>query len=341
MIPILPNIENIKEWISYPKDVVILSHRNPDGDALGSSLAMRHFLEKFGHSVKFVLPSEYPLNFEWMPGIEEALIYDLSQDKALETIDKSEWLICLDFNGLDRIDKLGEHIAQLSERPSLLIDHHMDPEPFAQEMYSDTSASSTCELLYKFIQMLDEDAKIDLTVAECLFTGIITDTGRFRHSTSKDVYHIAGELKEKGIRDERINDFIFNSYTEKQLRLLGYCLYERLEVLDEFDTAIISLTRDDYKNFDIQRGDTEGIVNYMLMMPNIKIAALITEQPTIVKLSLRSKGDISVQEIARNHFKGGGHKNASGGSARMSLPRVVKKFKEVIPPYVNKPLTLN
>jgi phosphoesterase RecJ-like protein len=339
MSQILPDIKQIEEWLSYPKDVVILTHRNPDGDALGSSLAMRHFLEKFSHSVKVIIPSEYPTNFSWMPGLDDALIYDLNQEDCLAALEKAEWLISLDFNGLDRIDKLGKHIEKHSDKPSLLIDHHIDPEPFTDEVYSDTEASSTCEMLYKFIGMLDEVGKIDQTIAECLFTGIITDTGRFRHSTNKDVYKIAGDLKDLGIRDERVNDYIFNSYTEKQLRLLGYCLYKRLEVLEEFDTAIISLTREDYKRFNIQRGDTEGIVNYMMMMPHIRLAAFITEQPTIVKLSLRSKGDVSVQEIARNHFKGGGHKNAAGGSMRTSLSKAIKTFKSVIPPYVKKTLT--
>ncbi|SRR6056297_224120 len=335
---ITPNIDTISEWLALPRDIVLLSHRNPDGDALGSSLALRSYFLNRGHGVKVCLPSEYPANFEWMPGAKEILVYDIEAEVCKAAIDQANLIICCDFNSLDRIDKMGEMVSEKENTPVFLIDHHIDPEPFADEVYSDPSASSTCELVVEFLTLLGADERLDRDVAEACYTGIITDTGRFRHSISARLFEIAARLAASGVRDNMINDYIFNSATEKQLRLLGYSLYERLEVLEDYDTAIISLSKDDYKKFAITRGDTEGIVNYMLSMPHIKLAAFITEQPTITKYSLRSKGDISVQKMARKHFNGGGHKNASGGALKISLQKAIDKFKKVLPEYMGSPI---
>ncbi|NBC24976.1 MAG: hypothetical protein GVX78_05105 [Bacteroidetes bacterium] len=220
-----------------------------------------------------------------------------------------------------------------------LIDHHIDPEPFADEMLSDSNASSTCELVVEFLEMLGETGLLDRGVAEACYTGIVTDTGRFRHAVTSRVFRVAARLIDSGVRDEMITDRIFNSSTEKQLRLLGYSLYERLEVLEDYDTAIISLSKQDYKRFKISRGDTEGIVNYMLSMPGVMIAAFITEQPTITKYSFRSKGDISVQQLARDHFNGGGHKNAAGGALKISLKEAIDKFKNVLPQFLERSIS--
>lgn len=333
---IRPNIEVISEWIARPRDMVILSHRNPDGDALGSSLALRSYFMARGHSVKVCLPSEYPANFEWMPGAKDIMIYDMEAEACQRALENADLAICCDFNSLDRIDKMGEILSKREDVSVFLIDHHIDPEPFADEVYSDPSASSTSELVVEFLEMLGADKRLDRDVAEACYTGILTDTGRFRHSVSARLFEVASRLIASGVRDGMITDHIFNSFTEKQLRLLGYSLYERMEVLEDYDTAIISLSRNDYKRFSISRGDTEGIVNYMLSMPHIRLAAFITEQPTITKYSLRSKGDISVQEMARNHFNGGGHKNASGGAVKLPLQKAVDNFKKVLPQYVGR-----
>ena len=230
---------------------------------------------------------------------------------------------------------MGEVIATL-DCPKILVDHHLYPENFADYVLSDTTASSTCELVYDLLEMLDDKKMIDPIIGECMFTGILTDTGSFKYSTSPKLFRIVAELLEKGVDDYSLQDLIFNNATEKQLRLLGHCLHNRMEILDEFKTGIITLTKNDYENFNIQRGDTEGVVNFLLTMKNVKIAAFITEQPTIVKISLRSKGDFSVQEIARKHFKGGGHKNASGGASYAGLTATVNKFKKVLPEYLEK-----
>ena len=325
----------IKQLLSMPKNIGIIAHRNPDGDALGSSLALRFFLEKQGHLCRVVMPSESPRVFNYLKGIKDIHVFDLAEDNARDVLKSSDVIFCLDFNGLDRVDKLADSITT-SGATIIMIDHHIDPEPFADYYLSETTASSTCELVYKFIELLGQKDKIDVSIGEALFTGIITDTGSFKYATNPNVYRIAGELKALGIDDYKLNDLIFNCLTEKQLRLLGHALVNRMEVMSEYQTGIIALNKYDYEKYTIGRGDTEGIVNYILMMNNIKVAILLKQQPSIIKLSFRSKGDISVQEIARNHFKGGGHKNASGGSAYGNLPTIIEKIKEVIPQYIQK-----
>lgn len=328
-------ISDIKALLHIPKDIAIISHRNPDGDAIGSSLGLRNYLEKLGHSVKVVLPSEFPSTFSFLKRSKECIIFDLNREEAFAALEKAHIIFCLDFNSLDRVDKMGNTILE-SKATKILIDHHMDPEPFADYAFSESSASSTCELVYTFIEDLGDVKHVDLDLAECLMTGIITDTGTFKYSTNPRVYAVAGKLKALGADDYNLNDLIYNTQTEKQLRLLGHCLSNRLEVIPEYQTGIITLTKEDYLEFQIGRGDTEGIVNQILMMKGIRVAAFIREQPTIIKLSLRSKGDISVQEIASNHFNGGGHKNASGGSAYARLDDIVKRFKSILPKYIQK-----
>ena len=328
----MENIATLKLKLSVPQDIVITSHRNPDGDAIGSSLAMYHYLVRHGHSVKMIVPSEYPFIFEWMPAIKEMLVFDIDQEKCLEEMKEASIIFCLDYNSLDRIDKLAEPI-DAEKQTLILIDHHLDPDIPAEFSLSDPSASSTCELVYEFIQLMDADDEIDVTIGEALFTGILTDTGSFKYSTTPKLFKTVAALLEKGVDDYKLQDLIFNSLTEKQLRLLGHCLYNRMQILEDYKTGIITLNRKDYEEFDIQRGDTEGIVNFILKIRNINVAAFITEQPNIVKLSLRSKGDFSVQEIARKYFKGGGHKNASGGYSFGGLRATVNKFKEILPEY--------
>ena len=331
----MENIKELKALLQVPKDIVITTHRNPDGDAIGSSLGLYHFLNKGGHTVRMITPSEYPETFSWMPEVEKMVVYDIDPEYSKELVDRADIIFCLDFNALDRIDKLGE-LIEPKRCYKVMIDHHLYPEGFADFLLSDTTASSTCELIVDFIHMLDMKHELDVTIGECLFTGIITDTGSFRYSTSAKLYRIVGELVELGVDDYKLQDRINNSMKEKHLRLLGHCLNNRMEVLEEYYTGIFYLTKQDYDDFDYQRGDTEGIVNYLLKIKNVKMAAFIMEQPKIVKISLRSKGTFSVQEIAQKHFKGGGHKNASGGFSFQPLDTTLKRFKGILPQYKEK-----
>lgn len=328
----MENINEVKTLLAVPKDIVITTHRNPDGDAIGSSLGLRHYLEQLGHTVKVVVPSESPNFLNWMPGATEIIIYDLHQEYAKQVLEKPDIVFCLDFNSLERIDRMGELIAPLKAK-KILIDHHLYPEPFYDYDLHDVTASSTSELVFDFICHLGDKTKIDKTIGDCLFTGILTDTGSFKYSTSPKLFRLVADLIELGVDDMRIQDLVFNSMDEKHLRLIGLVLFDRMEVLDEFKTAIITLTKQDYEKFQISRGDTEGLVNFLLQMKNITMAAFIHEQPTITKISLRSKGNFSVQEIARKHFKGGGHKNASGGYSYIGLRPTVNKFKQILPEY--------
>ena len=323
----------IKSLLKLPKDIVIVTHRNPDGDAIGSSLAMYHYLRHLGHSVTVISPSEYPSFLNWMPGIDQILVYDTDEDSVKATMKKADLAFCLDFNALDRIDKVGDILAAQESLTKILIDHHLHPEGFADYMISDSTSSSTCEMVYEFIVALGDQNLIDEIIGDSIFTGILTDTGSFKYGTSPKLFRIVAELLELGVDDYKLQDLIFNCLHEKHLRLLGHCLYNRMEILPEYQTGIIVLTKEDYADLDIQRGDTEGIVNYLLKIKHVKVAAFIMEQPKIVKISLRSKGDFSVQEIAKKHFRGGGHKNASGGASFQSLATTVKKFKEVLPRY--------
>ena len=329
----------IKVLLSTPKDVVIFTHRNPDGDAIGSSLAMYHYLRALGHEVTVICPSEYPEFLSWLPGIGEILVFDGNEEQSQEVIAKAGLFFCLDFNALDRIDKAGEAFLKREDVPSIMIDHHLHPEEFADHLISEPTASSTCEMVYEFIGNLGDKEMIDQAIGDSLFTGILTDTGSFKYSTSPKLFRIVADLVELGVDDYRLQDLIFNSFKEKHLRLLGHCLYNRMEILEEYQTGIMYLTKDDYSEFDIQRGDTEGIVNYLLKIRNVKVAAFIMEQPTIVKISLRSKGDFSVEEIAKKHFRGGGHRNAAGGASFQSLATTIRKFREIIPRYMKPKLS--
>lgn len=330
----MDDLQNIKLKLSHPQDIVILSHRNPDGDAVGSSVALYRFLKKGKHAVKIIFPSEYPATFQYLfDDINPAIIYDLNQQEALEAIKNAGMLFLLDFNALDRIDKMGE-IVMFSNATKVLIDHHIDPEPIADHIFSDTASSSTSEMIYLFIRDLGMTSEIDVATGMAMFTGIITDTGSFRYSTRGLTYQIAGELKNIGVDDYALSNQIFNSLEPKNLKLLGHCLANRMTLLMEHKAAYIYLTKEDYTQFSISRGDTEGIVNYLLMMKEVAIAALITEQPSIIKISLRSKDHINVQQMAATHFNGGGHKNASGGSAYARLEDVIQRFVKVVPNYV-------
>ncbi|MFT4565255.1 MAG: phosphoesterase RecJ-like protein [Saprospiraceae bacterium] len=330
----MDNIAEIKERLRVPSNVVILAHRNPDGDAIGSSIALKLFLEQYGQHCKVLLPSEYPNIFEYLPAREDIIIYDLNREEGKKALESAEIICCLDFNSLDRIDPLAMNITE-SKAYKILIDHHLDPEPFADWYFSDTESSSTCELIYRFIEALDATDKVTLDMATCIFTGILTDTGSFKYATNPNVYRIASELKKIGLDDYAINDNIFNSWTKRQMIILGHALRNRLEVIPEMSAGIITLTQQDYQKYHIGRGDTEGLVNYILMIKGMKVAAFVRQMTNSeIRLSLRSKGDISVQNLARDHFSGGGHKNASGGSSKLSLADTVEKFKEVLPHYL-------
>ncbi len=316
-----------------PKRVAILTHRNPDGDAIGSSLALKAYLEMKGHSATVIFPTDYPPLFLFLEGIESSLVSVAQMEESTHVIEQSDIIFFLDFNGLDRIDRLGP-IVQESDAVKIMIDHHLDPEPIADWQLTDPNASSTCELIHVFIDMFGDKFMIDESMGTAIFTGLLTDTGSFKFSTNTRLFQVASHLKAIGVDDYGLQNRLFNSLTEKQLKLIGHCIANRMELLPEIQTGIIFLNRDDFHRFRIQRGDTEGIVNYILMMGEMRIAIFVTDQNGTIKMSFRSKGDISVQGLARDFFNGGGHKNASGGTGKQSLTETIEYLKEVLPGYL-------
>lgn len=327
-------MDSVYQLIRQPSRVVIVTHKNPDGDALGSTLALAAVLHKLLHTVTVVLPNDFPPLFNFLHGVDKAIIGEMNPELAMAAFEKAEIIFCLDFNSLDRIDRFGLDVMA-SNAVKILIDHHIDPEPFADHILSKTEASSTAELVYDFLVDNKLEGYIDVNIAEALYTGILMDTGSFRYATNPHVFEIAAALKRMGMDDYMLQIRLFNSMTEKQLKLLGHCLANRLEMMTEYQTGIIWLDKDDYKNWSIGRGDTEGIVNYILMVRNMKMAVFVSEQQNVTKLSFRSKGNINVQEICHAHFNGGGHRNASGGQLRASMEETLAKVKEIIPLTMN------
>lgn len=328
-------IVDLKKALSQPQNIVITTHKDPDGDALGSSLALYQVLKSRGHSVDVALPSAYSGQFHWLPCINDVLIADVDMDEITEKLHHASLIFYLDFNGLDRIERLAEDF-DAATCTKVMIDHHMDPEPIVDIMITEPASSSTCEMVFDVATRLYGDDCVTEDIATCLYTGIVTDTGSFKYNVRPQLFHSVAQLLEAGIDSNKIQDLIFNAQSGKYLKLLGYLITERMELIPEWQTGIFFLSKKDYTDFDIQRGDTEGLINYLMQLNDVKVAVFFKQQPNIVKLSLRSKGDISVQEIARDLFKGGGHKNASGGIAFTGLKSAMDKFKNALPKYLSK-----
>ena len=323
----------LKQILSSPKNILLTGHRNPDGDAIGACLSLKYLFQAMGHTVTVVLPSEYPKLFNWLHEIDDVLIYDIREDEVESKLSQLDVIFYLDFNSIDRIDKLGKKLLELERTTSVMIDHHLYPDNFPDYQYSDEQASSTCELVFDFIHDMGFEGGMTPEIAEALMVGIITDTGNFAYNIRPELFAKVAKILACEVDYSELQLKLFFAMDEKHLRLLGHALAKRMEVLPDFKTALIYLNKEDYKEFNIQRGDTEGIVNYLLKMEGIVFAAFITEQTGIVKLSLRSKRNFDVQSFATKYFNGGGHKNASGGSSRLTLEGTVKFFKSLLPEY--------
>ncbi len=326
--------DDIQKALKTPQRVIITTHHKPDGDAMGSSLAWGHYLKKKGHQVHVITPSDYPEFLNWLPGNEEVIVFSQQTKETIQKhINESTLICCLDFSSLARIETIREMVEKSTAR-KLVIDHHLDPEPFADITYWDVKAAATCELIYELIEQLGDLHSIDSTIGTCIYTGIMTDTSSFRHpSTTKKVHEIAGVLIEKGINTSAIHRLIYDNNSENRLRLLGYVLLEKIIILPEYKTAYVALTAAELKRFDSKTGDTEGLVNFLLSIKNIVLAVILIDRTEAVKLSFRSIGDFSVNSLSKNHFSGGGHKNAAGGISHESLEKTVEKFLSVLPLY--------
>lgn len=313
---------------------MITTHHKPDADALGSSLGLAGYLKRKGHTVQVITPSDYPGFLSWMPGNSDVLAYDPNKrEKVVELVANAEIIFCLDFSALGRVYDMAEMIRQAPGK-KVMVDHHLEPEDFAEFVQWDANAASTAQLIYKLILELGDKAVIDVNIASCLYAGLMTDTGGFRHNNTRhEEFLIAAELVACGASPSRISKNIYDTNTLERLRLMGYVLSEKLIVLPEYNTAYITITESELRRFGSQTGDTEGLVNYGLSIQGIRMAALIYKRKEDVKLSLRSLGNFSVSDLARLHFEGGGHKNAAGGQSKLSLEATVQKFLDLLPNY--------
>jgi phosphoesterase RecJ-like protein len=330
----MENIRAFKEFLGEPRKVLIITHYKPDADALGSSLGLAGYLKKGGHLVRVISPSDYPDFLNWMPGNSDVVIYNKEKSKDIgRQVSESDIIFCLDFSSLKRINDLGEMVEKAKAK-KVLIDHHLEPENFADFVQWDSTAASTAELVYSLIDQLGEVKRVDADIANCLYAGVMTDTGGFRHSnTTKKVFETAAALVEHGANPAMVSKLIYDTNTLERMRLMGFVLYEKLNVLPEYRTAYIALRTEDLRKFSSQTGDTEGLVNFGLSVKGVRLAVLISERKENIKLSFRSLGNFSVNDFARKHFEGGGHKNAAGGQTAMTFDETVRKFLELLPAY--------
>lgn len=328
------DVKLIEEALSTPRKIVITPHKNPDGDAIGSVLALWHYLGNKGHKATVIVPNDFPKFLKWIPGTDEIVIYEQDRELATDTIDKAELIFTLDFNDLSRIGEM-ENPFKSSDATFVMIDHHQSPQPYAQIMYSDVGMSSTCEMVYNFIEILGDRELINKEIASCLYAGILTDTGSFKFSsTTSRTHRVVADLIDKGANNSQIHNRIFNTNSANRLHLLGRAL-NNMVILPEYRTAYITLSQKDLDEFNFKKGDTEGFVNYGLTLEEICFAAIFIEngENGHIKISFRSEGDFSVNEFARAHFNGGGHTNAAGGRSEMNMEETIKRFRKILGDY--------
>lgn len=331
---VMTNFLELKSLLNTPKNVVIVCHKNPDGDAIGSSLGLYHYLNKKGHNAQVIVPNDFPHFLKWLPDNDTVINFENNIEKASKIINETDIIFTLDFNALHRTGDM-EVVLEKSKALKVMIDHHQQPDDYAKFMYSDVSMSSTCEMVYNFIEALGDRDSIDDTIATALYTGIMTDTGSFRFpSTTTATHETIAYLIKKGANNAEIHNNVYDTNSESRLQLLG-CALSNLKVLQEYKTAYITLSQNELDKNNFKKGDTEGFVNYGLSIEGIIFAAIFIEnkQENIIKVSLRSKGDFSVNEFSRAHFSGGGHTNAAGGKSELSLKNTVKKFEDLLPEY--------
>ncbi|MEO8819814.1 MAG: bifunctional oligoribonuclease/PAP phosphatase NrnA [Ginsengibacter sp.] len=327
----MKSLSEIFPLLTEPKNIVITFHQKPDADAMGSGLGLYNFLIQFDHKITVISPTNWAGFLSWMPGAKKVLDFEMQNEKAMNALEKTDWLFCLDFNVLNRTKNM-ESVIENLDCTKILIDHHQQPqtEVFNYGL-SDTNKSSTAEMVFDFIINSGYDDKINTQVSECLYAGVMTDTGSFRfNSTSADVHRMVARLKESGLNHSQVHENLFDNFLEGRFRFFGNTLLNRMEIFYEYNTALISIPQKDLIKFNVKTGDTEGLVNFPLSIKGIKLAAVIIDRGDERKSSFRSKGGFDVNTFARKYFNGGGHFNAAGGKNKEPLEEVVAKFKQAI-----------
>ncbi len=318
------------------KNIVIIPHVNPDGDAIGSALGLNDVFINAGYTSDVIVPNDFPTYLNSLGSEGKPLIYEQSTELCHRLIEKADILFFLDFNDVKRLGKL-EGYLKGNTKPIVLIDHHPEPQIKAQFMFSDTDVSSTAELVYDFVDAIEMLNSLGKAGATALLTGIIADTGSFSHNASRpNMYRIVGDLINRGADKEGINESLYNNFSEKRMRLLGYCLSEKMEIYQKYRTSLIWLSMEELKRFDFHPGDTEGFVNYPLSVNGIVFTAFFMEKHDHIKLSFRSKGSFSTNDFSGAHFNGGGHRNASGGEIKLSMKEAIALFRSLLPQYAEQ-----
>lgn len=330
-------IAKTKELLSGNKNIVIIPHKNPDGDAMGSTLALCEYLTRKGHIATVISPNDYPHFLRWLPGQENVINYNYQNEQAIRKIKNADLIFTLDFNHFSRTGEM-ENILLESDTTFIMIDHHQQPSNYATVTYSDTGMSSTCEMVYHFIHALGDEGLLTPTMATCIYTGIMTDTGSFRFRSTTAITHtVLAALINQGADNTAIHEHIYDTNSATKLQLLGVAL-KNLKILPAYRTAYITLSQQELDDHNFQKGDTEGFVNYGLSIDGIIFAVIFIEnkQEGIIKMSLRSKGTFSVNEFARSHYEGGGHTNAAGGKSDLNLENTVSQFVSLLPKYASQ-----
>ena len=326
------HIAQLKDILSLPKSVVIVTHRNPDGDALGSSLGFKFFLEKLGHEVSFISPNAFTSNLKWMKGTDTIMVYETGMGKKIceAKIKSADLIFCLDFNALTRLESLGE-IIKSATAYKIMIDHHQQPETFADLPFSNTAYCATAEMVYDIIADMEHTDLVDEQIAECLYVGLATDNGFFQYNTTTPNAHlVAAGLIAKGAKPDYVSEKVNNIFRETRLRFFGYCLNEKLKLVKDGQVAYMMVTQAEIKKFNLQSGDSESLVNYPFKIEGVKVCVYFSEEPDKIKISFRSRGGIDVNTFARSFFDGGGHRNAAGGMSTAGLVNTEKKFLDAL-----------
>ena len=325
------------EELNKVNSILIFGHKSPDGDSIGSTLGLFHYLKNKGIKSQVIHPDNYPGFLKWMPDNESMLIFDKKKKEVTELIEKADVIFTLDFNDQTRVgNELGKLIANAT-CTKVMLDHHQEPGDYAKYTFSDVKSCSTCQLVYELIEANEDLDLIDVNTGNCIYTGLLTDTGSFRFpATTPKTHLIAADLMERGVNHSQIHEHIQDINTTDRLRLLGYTLNNKLEVLPEIKTAIVSLTMQEMKDHNTLKGYTEGFVNMALSILGVEVAVFVKEDEKIVKLSFRSKGDIPVNEFSKAHFGGGGHINAAGGASQLSVQETIDKIKKELPAFLEQ-----
>ncbi|MEH6512379.1 bifunctional oligoribonuclease/PAP phosphatase NrnA [Maribacter arcticus] len=333
----LEHLNELKKLLSSSKKIAIIPHKNPDGDAIGSTLALWHFLVNSGHTASIVSPNDFPKFLKWMPGADKILNFEKENIQSKSCIQNADIVFTLDFNHLGRVGHMSETLES-ANATFVMVDHHQEPSDYAKIVYSDVSMSSTCEMVYVLIKKLGNENSITPEMANCIYTGIMTDTGSFKFAaTTSNTHRVIADLMDKGAEGTEIHHRIYDTNSPSRLHLLG-CALKNMVILQEYQTAYITLSQEELDKYDYQKGDTEGFVNYGLTLDGIRFAVIFIEnkEEGIFKISFRSVGDFSVNDFARKHFHGGGHTNAAGGKSDYSTEETIAYFTSLLPLYKNQ-----